>query len=186
MTVAFDATFLLYLFRDPGTVPAPLDAAGKPIQYAKERVEALLSELQKTRTTIVVATPALSEIMVRAGVAAGQQYMALMGRARVFKIVPFEIRAAIETAIMHGHATSGEKNRAPTAATHAKLKYDRQIVAIAKVEGVHVFYTDDGDQCGLAERQGMTVRGLGDLPIPTAASQLDIFGPVGTGGDEST
>jgi len=184
LTVAFDATFLLYLFREPGTVAPPLDSAGAPIPFAKERVAGLLAELQKTGTTIIVATPALSEIMVRAGVAAGQQYIALMGRARVFRIVPFDTKAAIETAIMHGHAIAGEKGKAATTATHAKLKYDRQIVAIAKTEGAHTLYTDDGDQRAFAEKQGMTVRGLADLPVPTDAGQWDLFVVPGAGEDE--
>jgi len=184
LTVAFDATFLLYLFREPGTVAAPNDAAGAPIGYAKERVTGLLAELQKTGTSIIVPTPALSEIMVRGGVVAGQQYVALMTRARVFRIAPFDMRAAIETAVMHGHAVAGEKGSSATTATHAKLKYDRQIVAIAKVEGAHTFYTDDLDQRAFAEKHGMTVRGLGDLPVPTDATQTDLFTAAGLGDDE--
>ncbi len=185
MTVAFDATFLLYLFREPGTVAPPNDAAGAPIPFAKERVAGLLAGLQKTKTTIIVPTPALSEIMVRAGVEAGQQYLALMARARVFRIVPFDTRAAIETAVMHGHAVAGEKGKSATTATHAKLKYDRQIVAIAKVDGAHTFYTDDLDQKAFAEKQGMTVRGLGDLPVPTETGQHDLFAFPGSDDDDA-
>jgi len=184
LTVAFDATFLLYLFRDPGTVATPKDAAGQPIQYARERVEGLIAELQKTGTKIVVATPALSEIMVRVGVSVAQQYVSVMSKLAVFKIAPFDTRAAIETALMHGHAIGGEDGRTATAGTHAKLKYDRQIVAIAKTEGVQVLYTDDEDQRRFAERHGMTVRGLADLPVPTSSGQIDLFAGFTPGVDD--
>ena len=175
MTVAFDATFLLYLFGDPGSVAAPVDASGQPVQFVKERVAGLLDELQKADAVIVVAAPALSEIMVRAGVIAGQQYVSLMAHARVFKITPFDVRAAIETAAMQGHEMNGEGKKTATTATYAKLKYDRQIVAIAKVEGATTLYTDDLDQRRFAERHGLAVVGLGDLRIPAVDAQPDLF-----------
>ncbi|HEY2706854.1 MAG TPA: hypothetical protein VGI95_02265 [Caulobacteraceae bacterium] len=155
MTAAFDATFLLYLFRDAGTVQAPIDlATGQRVTMPKERVEGLLADLQKTGTKIIVATPALSEIMVRVGVSAAQQYVAIMSKVAAFRIAPFDTKAAIECALMHGHSTVGEGGQSATPGTHAKLKYDRQIVAIAKTEGAIMFYTDDLDQRRFAERQG--------------------------------
>jgi hypothetical protein len=142
--------------------------------------------LQRTETRIIVATPALSEIMIRSGVDAGQQYLGLMARARVFKISSFDIRAAIEVAIMQGHILAGEHGKSATAATHAKLKYDRQIVAIAKVEGAQTLYTDDGDQRTFAERHGLAVRGLADLPVPDTAAQHDLFAASSAAADGDT
>jgi predicted nucleic acid-binding protein len=142
-------------------------------------------ELQRTETQIVVATPALSEIMIRSGVAAVQQYISLMTRTRVFKISSFDIRAAMEVAIMQGHVVAGERGKSATAATHAKLKYDRQIVAIAKVEGAQTLYTDDKDQRSFPERHGLAVRGLADLPIPASTAQRELFGALGPDTDNT-
>lgn len=139
---------------------------------AKERVQGLIDDLEKQGATIVVGTPALSEIMVRAGVQAGQSWLAIMNKSKAFKVVGFDAKSAIEVAIMAGHSVKGEKGKAATKETYAKLKYDRQIVAIAHTEGASTFYTDDQRQTNLAKRLGMTVRGLGDLPIPTTAAQL--------------
>ena len=157
---------------------------GKQIPFAKERVAGLIADLQKAGTKVIVPTPALAEIMVRAGVEAGQQYIKLMGSAGVFRICPFDVRAAIETALMQGHALSGEASKSATTATRAKLKYDRQIVAIAKTEGAGIFYTDDTDQRAFAEKQGLTVRGLTDLPVPTEAAQPTLFSLAGVNDED--
>ena len=171
MIAGVDATFLLYFFAPAGSVGVPLDAAKQPIAMAHERVEGLIYDLEKQGATIIVGTPALAEIMVRAGVQAGQQWLDIMNKSKVFKVVPFDAKAAIEVAIMAGHEIKGEAGRNVSVQTYAKLKYDRQIVAIAHTEGGTSFYTDDGQQRGLAERLGMTVRGLADMPVPTASAQ---------------
>jgi hypothetical protein len=71
--VVFDATTLLYLF-DP-EAKAPTDPeTGSPVTRVKERIEFLVSELEKRREKIIVPTPALSELLVRAG-DAGPEYL---------------------------------------------------------------------------------------------------------------
>jgi len=173
LIVGADATFLLYFFAPPGNVGVPLDSSGQPVTMAKERVQGLVSELEKQGSTIVAATPAVSEIMVRAGVQAGQAWLSIMNQSKAFKVVPFDAKAAIEVAIMAGHMLHGERGKDATDGTRAKVKYDRQIVAIAHTEGATVFYTDDSGQARLAMRLGMTVRGLADLPIPVTVAQTN-------------
>jgi hypothetical protein len=179
-----DATFLLYFFAPPDHVGTPKDSNDQSITMAKERVRGLIEDLEKQGATIIVATPAVSEIMVRSGVQAGQSWLSIMNTSKHFKVVPFDAKSAIEVALIAGHALAGEGGKDPDAGTHAKLKYDRQIVAIAKTEGASVFYTDDRGQRNLAQRQGMTVRGLADLPIPTTAAQGQLALEVPDGEDD--
>jgi hypothetical protein len=47
-----------------------------------------------------------------------------------------------------------------------KIKFDRQIVAVAKVAGVTAIYSDDRQLRAFAEQQGLRVMGLADLPLP--------------------
>jgi len=174
LTAGVDATFLLHLFAPPGTVGVVQDANGVPVTMPKERVQGLVDELEKTGTTIIVGTPALSEIMVHAGVQAGQQWLQIVNQSKAFKVVPFDTKSVIEVALMAGHAVKGQRGKSATVETYAKLKYDRQIVAIAKTEGATTFYTDDDRQGNLARQLGMTVRGLADLPIPTTAARREL------------
>ncbi len=60
---------------------------------------------------------------------------------------------------------SGDK-RGGVDAPWAKINFDRQIVAIAKVAGATEIYSDDRDLRTFAEEQGLKVIGVADLPIP--------------------
>ena len=68
--------------------------------------------------------------------------------------------------------TRGRKKENPDA-TWAKLKYDRQIVAIAKVAGATTIYSDDEDIRTIAATANIQVIGIADLPLPAEAAQMD-------------
>jgi hypothetical protein len=51
------------------------------------------------------------------------------------------------------------------------LKFDRQIVAIAKVEGATAVYSDDAEVIAYAREAGLEGYRLADLPEPLEDSQ---------------
>jgi predicted nucleic acid-binding protein len=154
--------------------PVPGSPNGVPIEHPKERIEFLVQQLDKAKTKIIIPTPALSEALVRAGAAASQEIIEQLQRFSVFSIEPFDTRAAIEVAAMTRDALSKGKKRGGSAATWAKVKYDRQIVAIAKVSGATTIYSDDKDIKALARTAKINVVGLADLPLPPQKAQLDL------------
>lgn len=171
--VAFDATTLLLIFSP--NVPPPLDpTTNQPVQFAKERIDFLIAHLEKEKIKIVIPTPALSEILVRSG-KAGSEYLEIITTSAAFKIVPFDIRAAVEVAAMTYQAIQQGDKRGGMEAPWAKVKYDRQIVAIAKVEQASVIYSDDKDVRNLAQTEGMSVVGISGLPLPPDAAQTNLF-----------
>lgn len=91
--VVIDATMLLLLLR-PGTKP-PTDGEGVPVDKCKERIEFLIQKLQKAKEKIIIPTPALSEALVRAGTEASLQIVEYINKFAVFRIEPFDTRAAI-------------------------------------------------------------------------------------------
>lgn len=170
--VLLDSSMLLF-FLDKRT-PSPLDpTTGKPIEHAKERIDYLIKTLQEDGNTIVIPTPALSEVLVRSG-KAGADYIQILSGSAKFRIAPFDTRAAIEVASM---ARSGNK-KGGLSSTHAKIKYDRQIVAIAKTENVTVIYSDDKGLRTLAQAHSIKVYGLADLPIPPSDPQTSLLDHV--------
>ena len=174
--MVFDSTMLLPMLWPE--VPAPIDPSTKnPIENMRERVDFLIQRLEKDRTKIIIPTPALSEILVRAG-RAGPQYLAQINSTSVFRTAPFDERAAVEVAAMTRSALDSGDKRGGAEGTWAKIKYDRQIVAIAKVQGATTIYSDDSGVKTLGNGIGLTVIRLFDLPLPPEDPQtsLDLEG----------
>ena len=167
--VVFDATTLLLLLSP--SVPPPRDpATHTSVEHARERIDQLVKELEQNRTKIIIPTPALSEILVRAG-SAGPAYLDRLNASAAFRIVSFDQRAAVELAAMTREAITAGDKRGGTQGTWAKVKYDRQIVAIAKVEGADRIYSDDEDVRRLAMPAGIAVIRIADLPLPPEMAQ---------------
>jgi hypothetical protein len=178
---AIDATMLLLLLR-PGTkVPAGVD--GIEIEKPKERIEFLIQRLQRDKTKLIVPTPALSEALVRAGNEGSLQIVEYINKYAVFRIEPFDTRAAIELAALSREALGRQGKRGGATGVWAKVKFDRQIVAIAKVAGASVIYSDDGDVATLAKQMSIKPIGLADLPLPREDRQfkLDLEGHADAG-----
>jgi hypothetical protein len=169
--VVFDATTLLVLFAPDASVP--MDSNRVPITYPKERVDGLLADLVKAKTKILIPTPALSEILVRAGTIAGAAYLTKIRKSAHFVIEPFDERAAVELSLMVKQAIDNGDKKAGSDESWTKVKFDRQIVAIAKVNGASAIYTDDRGLKNFAASYGLKAIGLGELPIPEKLAQID-------------
>ncbi len=154
--VEFDTTFLTLMF-----VPG----AKHPIADAKERVDFLLSSLSGRGDQIVIPTPALSEILIKSGKARNSIIEQLTKNPR-FVIAPFDVRAALELSLFADAAiTRGDKKQG-IASTWAKIKFDRQIVAIGKVMRVSCIYSDDIGVQAVGKREELPVYGVVRIERP--------------------
>jgi rRNA-processing protein FCF1 len=163
--VVFDTTFLLLLVDE--NTPIPRDpSTGKPWIKGRDRVEYLIDRLSAAKTQVLIPTPVMAEVLVRAG-AAIPDYLAKIRAIHGFRIGNFDQKAAVEVALMTGAALSRGSKRAParSLAPWQRVKLDRQIVAIAKAEGAVMLYTDDDDLKALATNEHLSVSGIGELPI---------------------
>jgi len=170
--VVFDATMLSLMLRPNSR--APLDSAtGLPVEHADLRIADLVRRLQRSKTVIIVPTPALSEILIKSG-AGGPGILQTIQRSPAFRIEGFDIRAAVELAQMTNETASGADKRAAIAAPWAKIKFDRQIVAIARVHRATHIYTDDLQLIGFASLNDIECVKLADLPLPASAMQGEL------------
>lgn len=169
MIVAFDTSVLVYFFDEQAN--APIDAAtGAPVSDCKDRLDFLIATLQRDKAKIVIPTPALGELLVKAQQAA-PEWLAILHKSRHFRIAGFDQRAAIEfAATQASRIASGQKNEG---ASRAKAKFDDQIVAISAVEGVMVIYSDDPHIKKLAGSRFQVI-GVADLPLPPQADQFSL------------
>jgi hypothetical protein len=170
--VVFDATMLSLLLRS-GAKP-PLDSAtGKPVQYAEVRIAHLVEQLEKSRTIVIIPTPALTEILIKAG-AVGPTIVSRIQKSSVLRIQAFDSRAALELAQMTNALASVSDKRAAIDAPWSKIKFDRQIVAIAKVNAATAIYTDDEKLIAFAKLHDIPCIQTADLPIPDSARQPEL------------
>ena len=168
----FDSTTLLYLL-DPSAKP-PIDRdTNQPVARAKERVDLLLANFKGREEAVLIPTPVLCEVLVGAG-DAGPQYLEILSDTSRFRIAPFDERAAVELAEMTRSALSAGDLRAGAKTTRAKLKFDRQILAIARVEGEKIVYSDDQDIARLGKPLGFTVIPIRELPSPVVQEGLGL------------
>jgi hypothetical protein len=141
----------------------------------RERLGYLVEVLEKNSTKIIIPTPALSEFLVRAG-DAGLEYLDRLRQTRSFKIEPFDERAALEVAlaIRANINQMGKRGAAKVTTTWAKVKFDYQIVGIAKVNNATVLYSDDKDIRSFATQAHLTVVRLHELALPPKEAQMDL------------
>jgi predicted nucleic acid-binding protein len=171
--VVLDTTMLMLFFR-PSVAGRKFDFAGKEIDHVKERVEFLVKELDKSKTQIIIPTPALSEILVRVGAAESQKILEKIDKAYVFRIEPFDTKAAIEVAAMTRAALGeGDKKGGSSDVWH-KVKFDRQIVAIARVHRATTIYSDDKNIRTIAKAVNIQTIGLAALLLPPRTAQGEL------------
>jgi predicted nucleic acid-binding protein len=180
--VVFDAGILLLLLSADVEPPLAPDTQ-RPVDRARDRIDHLVSEPEASKTKIIVPTPALSEILVKAGTATAE-YLSRIDGSAAFRIAPFDTRAAVEVALMTKSALDRGNKRDGGAGTHAKIKYDRQIIAIARTEGVTMIYSDDNNIRSFGARLGLTVIRVSELPLPPEDPQEALNLVVRTAADE--
>lgn len=165
MRVAIDASVLAFLFDD--SVSAPIGHDGKLISNCQARVEYLITELQQAKATLIIPTPALSEVLVYAGEAA-PAWLGTLAGLRCVRIAPFDTLAAVECAAMaRDRVTNGRSEDV----SRRKAKFDEQISAIALVQRADEILSDD-DHIRRLVGEKMTVRGIADLSLPPEERQI--------------
>jgi len=169
--IALDAGVLSLLIYAKSGVPNDFKT-GAPIEHAKERVDALVRSLEDEAESIVIPAPALSEALVVVAPDC-QKHVDQLESQSCFKIRAFATRAAIEVALrVKSNLETGDKKEGFR--DWDKVKYDHQIVAIAKVEGVTTIYSMDKHIHQHGKLWGIPVLNVSDIPIPKTQGLLDL------------
>lgn len=171
--IVFDSTMLLLTIRPDVDVPID-EKTGKPVDYVEARVNTLLETLEKQKTKIIIPTPALSEVLIDAGNDMASLLQDIQKNS-TFQIKPFDTLAAAELAAITFDAKISGDKKSGSNETWAKIKFDRQIVAIAKVHKATAIYSDDKGLAKFAKKTNIDVVKLVDLPFPDSAKQLSLL-----------
>ncbi len=165
---AVDATFLIELvdggFADAGSA---VSKGGK--QDLEGRLALLLQEWTSRRTRLIIPAPAFAEASVR-DPAKAQRLAETLRRGTYVSIAAFGHAAAIECAdlMRRIHTKKAELN---SVITRSKIKFDLQILAIARVANADALYVGDAQLKERARTEGMRAISFSDLPKPVAHQQ---------------
>jgi predicted nucleic acid-binding protein len=170
--IVFDTTFLVVLLQEK--FPPVKDREDKIVPRARERVKYLVEKISADNSIICIPTPVLAEIMVRAG-KAGPEYLNLLNDSSKFRLTAFDVRAAIEAGELIRKIKDEQKGQ--KLETWAKIKFDIQIVSIAKAEKAAVIYADDAKIESYGQRVGISVRRICDLELPPQEQEEDNYQP---------
>jgi predicted nucleic acid-binding protein len=172
--VAIDNTFLSLMLH-PHAKPPKDPATGKPVERIDDRIEKLLEDLDSESERMILPTPVLCEFLILVGrVPPG--FLDKFSEMKNLLVRPFDEKAAIELAAREVEDRLKRGKRAGSASPWAKLRFDRQIVAIARTNGATRIYSDDKDVMKFATRLGIEVIRTWELPLPSA-KQIDIEYP---------
>jgi hypothetical protein len=168
--VAFDNTILsILLFPDAEVNEGP---EGKPVERAQERVNALVQEIQDGGEQVLIPAPALAEVLATPDCDVDEVLSALRASAYI-RIGDFDQRSAVELAFRLRAAMASGDIREGVATTKTRMKFDRQIVAVALTNGARILYSDDEGVKQFGARSGLRVVRISELPLPVV--QQDLF-----------
>ncbi len=151
MKAVLDASVLTELIA-PDVDPANLQNE-KPYRL---QVRALGDLLARQKAIILVPTPIIAEILVHTG-QEGAQRLTMLQKQLNIRVVSFDQRAAFETAwMMRASYLAGDKRGGRgKSMTWAQIKFDWQIIAIAKVNQADVIYANDEKFYKFSKNNGM-------------------------------
>ena len=155
---AFDSTYLIDLFN-------PKIAGNR-----RAALDHLVLSLSKSRTRILIPSPCLTELLIKAD-KARDIYLQKLGNSSIFEVIPFDRRAATECALLLAEAWDSKTKRGITL---TKFKYDWMIVACVASRGVKQIYSDDEDIARCAAQVNIQTIAQKHLSVPEASRQLRI------------
>lgn len=167
--VAFDNTILSLLIFPDADLRQGSD--GEKVEHARERVAGLVQSVEDAREQVLVPTPVLCELLVTEG-ADVQDVLTTLRSSAYIRVESFDERAAVELAMRLRDARRAGDQREGLPITKSAMKFDRQIVAIALVNGATVLYSDDDGVAKFAAGCGLAVKRVVDLPVPASQQPL--------------
>ena len=134
------------------------------------RFRGLLERAKAGGIPIGIPAPVFAEFLVRTDDATVDM-LAMFEKRQAVRILPFDKRAAHECALLDRAALESGNKRHGAKDAWQKVKIDRQIIAIARVHSAQLLLTSDAGLRALANRVGITVQSVSELPIPEEAKQ---------------
>ncbi|MEW6485121.1 MAG: VapC toxin family PIN domain ribonuclease [Pseudomonadota bacterium] len=137
---------------------------GLEVPDPERRIEALINLVENSNGSIIIPTPVLAEYLVGIDKKDHQSHISIIQKKSCFEIASFDEIAAFECAQMPSIKELKAMMRSDTA---NKVKFDRQIISIAKSLNVDEIWTHDIGVFKRCKEMGVIVKSLADIaPAP--------------------
>lgn len=166
--MAFDNTFLSLALNQESR-PRPDPSTGTPVEFCRERIDAMIDRHSSNGDTILIPTPCLAELLTAVPDLA--RAIEVIQATTTFEIASFDARCAIELGIATRAAIQSGDKKGGAQAGWQEVKFDRQIAAISKVNNAEILYTDDDNQTFFALQIGLKVKHTWQLDLPPERRQ---------------
>lgn len=160
--VVMDAGFLIPLI-EMGALKGDI-VGGFTDDDVDQRLRLLLNDLSKSKSGILIPTPALTECLVKRP-DKGPDLIEKIRKSRHFEIAEFGAAAALQCSELVAHHLPRRAERKKVI-SKSKIKFDLQILSIAMIKGASAIYTLDGDLATFAQKYGIKAFSFVDLPTP--------------------
>ena len=126
------------------------------------RIQYLFERVDKAKAQVIIPMPAVAEFMVKAD-QAGLAALEELEKQRFILLAPFDRRSAFECALLDASAINRGDKKDGSKSAWQKVKFDRQIVAIAKANGAKLIVSDDDGVQANGRRSGIDVSTTSEL-----------------------
>ncbi|WP_272658722.1 MULTISPECIES: type II toxin-antitoxin system VapC family toxin [unclassified Providencia] len=168
--IIVDTNILISLMKKSSNNANKLGADGfSSVDDLELRSKALLDHIERSGGTIVIPTPVLAEYLLGIdGEANKHAHVNLISSMNCFEILPFEELASVECSMLPSKQEFKQFiKQINSNETANKVRFDRQIIAIAKANGITEIWSSDGEVIKKGREVGIDVKSISDIqPIP--------------------
>jgi predicted nucleic acid-binding protein len=173
LKIVIDTNVLVQIMQNEGAKDLIDPETDKVVVNAFERAQALIERIDSLKGVVVLPAPVIAEYLLGIDRKSYQLHLDVMNGVKCIEVSSFDQLAAIECAML---VSNQEMKQLDPDSKMAKLKYDRQILAIAISSGAKEIWTHDKQLFKRSKAMGLTAMSLGGIdPKP---QQLDFHSQI--------
>lgn len=173
MKIVIDTNVLVQIMQNEDAKELRDPVSGQPVNNAFMRAQALVERIEAIKGVVILPAPVLAEYLIGIRRESYQVHLDIINSVRCIEISSFDQMAAVECAMMVSNA---EMKQLDPDSKMAKLKYDRQILAISVAAGAKEIWTHDKQIFRRAEALGLLARSLAS--IDASPEQLNFHSEI--------
>jgi predicted nucleic acid-binding protein len=157
LKIVVDTNILVQIMQNEGAKELRDPETDEAVDNAFMRAQALVERIEAIKGVVVIPAPVLAEYLMGISRDSYQKHLDIINGVKCIEVSSFDQLAAIECAML---VSNKEMKQLDPDSKMAKLKYDRQILAISVAAGAKEIWTHDKQIYRRAGSVGILARSL--------------------------